>query len=252
MNDLSTTNGGGSLLEVPEISPSMRNCLARVKTIARYGTDDNPRDSAEFDAGEWIAPTWVSESLRDEAARLLPVYERAAFTVPDQTFQRWLNVLWLGLPKANGGAEKWEAIKLVYAAMLDDFPAACFNKRTMREARDRFRFFPGTNELAGFLTKYRTEAANAVYRLRVIAHTTTQRPNWTAAQEDRPKKTEQELRHVADLCATIRENLAHGPAKGSGKGPVAGQGAMKTAYKATGIKSKDVRESQPAEAEAEP
>lgn len=205
MNDLSTTNGGGSLLEVPEMSPSLRGCLARVKTIARYGTDDNPRDSAEFLAGEWIEPKWVSQWLADEAARLLPIYERAAMPVSDQTFQRWLNVLWLGLPKANGGAEKWDAVKVVYAALLDDFPAACFSKRTLQAARDRFKFFPGTNELAAFLGRYRNDADNAVYRLRVVSRTTTERPNWTEA----PKvgRTAEELRHVGDVCAGIRATL---------------------------------------------
>jgi hypothetical protein len=205
MNDLSTTNGG-TLIEVPEPSPSMRGCLARVKTVTRFGTDDNPRDDAEIAAGEWITPKWVSESLRDEAARLLPVYERAATAVSDQTFQRWLNVLWLGLPKANGGAERWDAIKVVYAALLDDFPAACFSKRTLRDARDRFKFFPSTNELAAFLTTYRNEVTNAVYRLRVISKTTTERENWTEAPV-RPKRTEQELRQVGDICAGIRTTL---------------------------------------------
>jgi hypothetical protein len=204
-----TTSTGGLLMEVPELSEPLRRCLARTETIARYSTDAAPGpDGAEFHAGNWIAPKWVSQSLADEAARLLPLYERALTPVPDQTFQRWLNVLWVGLPKAAGSSERWEAVKLVYAALLDDFPVACFTKRTLRAARDRFRFFPGTTDLASFLGPYRVEAENAVSRLRVVAHTTTRRPTF---EEAPPPKTEEDIRAVGEICDQIRAQLRNKP-----------------------------------------
>jgi hypothetical protein len=167
--------------------------------------DEDDKPEATITA-EWITPTWVSESLRDEAARLLPFYDRLSMTVSEQSMLRWLNVLWTALPKGRGMANDWDAVKVVYAAMLDDFPALCFSKRSMMAARDRFKWFPSTNELAEFLTPYRNEIHNAVYRLRVISKTTTERGTWTAAPE-RPPRTEAELRAVADICAAIRAGL---------------------------------------------
>lgn len=250
MNDVTRSGAGGSLVEVPEMSKPLRDCVDRSRTVSRFlgGEDDRPEAAV---TEEWVTPKWVSESLRDEAARLLPFYDNLSMTVSEQSMLRWLNVLWAALPKGRGMANDWDAVKVVYTAMLDDFPALCFSKRSMMAARDRFKWFPSTNELAAFLTPYRNEIHNAVFRLRVISKTTTERGNWTPEPE-RPKHTEQELRQVAEVCATIREHLAHGPAKGEPKGPVAGQKTMKTAYGKTGIKPKDVRESQPAEAEGAP
>jgi hypothetical protein len=223
MNEI--TRSGGSLVEVPEMSKPLRGCVDRCVTISRFmgGEDDRP-EAAVTD--EWVTPKWVSETLRDEAARLLPFYDNLSMTVSEQSMLRWLNVLWMALPKGRGMLTDWDAVKVVYTAMLDDFPALCFSKRSMMAARDRFKWFPSTNELADFLTPYRNEITNAVFRLRVISKTTTQRPNWTPAPEERPKRTEPELRQVGDIMAAIHKNLAHGPAKG---------------------KPKDVRETQPAE-----
>lgn len=213
MNDLTRTGPGGSLVEVPEMSQPLRGCVDRCRTVSRFLGDEDDKPEAAITA-EWITPKWVSESLRDEAARLLPFYDRLSMTVSEQTMLRWLNVLWAALPKGRGMANDWEAVKVVYTAMLDDFPALCFSKRSMMAARDRFKWFPSTNELAEFLTPYRTEINNAVFRLRVISKTTTERGNWAPAPE-RPKKTEAELRQVADIMETIHQNLGRGPAKGS-------------------------------------
>jgi hypothetical protein len=213
MNDLTRSGPGGSLVEVPEMSQPLRGCVDRCRTVSRFMGDEDDKPEATITA-EWITPKWVSESLRDEAARLLPFYDRLSMTVSEQSMLRWLNVLWMALPKGRGMATDWEAVKTVYTAMLDDFPALCFSKRSMIAARDRFKWFPSTNELAAFLTPYRTEINNAVFRLRVISKTTTERGNWTPAPE-RPKRTEAELRSVADICAGIRDNLKHGPAKGT-------------------------------------
>lgn len=196
------------------MSVPLRGCVDRCRNVSRFlgGEDERPEAAVQ---AEWIAPKWVSESLRDEAVRLLPFYDRLSMTVSEQSMLRWLNVLWSALPKGRGMVNDWDAVKVVYPAMLDDFPALCFSKRSMMAARDRFKWFPGTNELAEFLTPYRNEVANTVYRLRVISKTTTERGNWTPAPE-RPKRTEAELRSVADICAGIRQNLGHGPAKGQG------------------------------------
>lgn len=239
MNDVTRSGPGGSLVEVPEMSQPLRGCVDRCRTVSRFlgGEDDKPEAAI---TAEWIAPKWVSESLRDEAARLLPFYDNLSMTVSEQSMLRWLNVLWAALPKGRGMVNDWDAVKVVYPAMLDDFPALCFSKRTMMAARDRFKWFPSTNELAEFLAPYRTEISNAVYRLRVISKTATERGNRTPAPE-RPKRTEAELRQVADCMVTIHQNLGHGPAKGKHKGPVATQDVMEKACKTTGITPKDVR-----------
>jgi hypothetical protein len=207
MNDVTQSGtGSGSLIEVPAMSPVLRRCVDRCQKQSRFlGDEDSRLDSEVMDT--WIPPKWVSEALRDEAARLLPVYERWSQAVSEQTLQRWVNVLWVGLPKAKGTPETWEAVKIVYFAMLDDFPALCFSKRSMMAARDRFKFFPGTNELAAFLLPYRNDVTNTVYRLRVIAHTTTERGNFTAAPEERKGRTEQELQAVGDICKGIYAGL---------------------------------------------
>jgi hypothetical protein len=213
MNDVTRSGHGGSLVEVPEMSKPLRGCVDRCRTVSRFTGGEDDRPEADITA-EWITPTWVSEALRDEAARLLPFYDRLSMTVSEQSLLRWLNVLWAALPKGRGMVSDWEALKVVYPAMLDDFPALCFSKRSMMAARDRFKWFPSTNELAEFLKPYRTEIHNAVFRLRVISKTTTERGNWTPAPE-RPKKTPEELRQVADIMATIHQNLGYGPPKGS-------------------------------------
>lgn len=205
MNDVTRSGTGGSLVEVPEMSPSLRGCVDRTRNVSRFLGDEDSRQEAAVMA-TWIEPKWVSESLRDEAARLLPFYEGLATATSEQSLLRWLNVLWMALPKARGTPETWEAIKVVYAAMLDDFPALCFSKRSMRAARDRFKFFPSTNELSEFLTPYRTEIANAVYRLRVIAHTTTERGNWSEAPKT-SGRTPEDLRAVGEICQGIRATL---------------------------------------------
>lgn len=210
MNDLTTSSTEGTLIEVPPMSTPLHGCLHRVQTSARFGTDDTAAQDADLSVSTWIAPTWVSERLRAEAEALLPFYQRAAYPAPEQSFLRWLNVLWLGLPKSKGNAERWEAIKLVYAALLGDFPAGCFTKRTLQAARDRFKFFPGTNELAGFLAPYRNEITNNVYRLRVVSKTSTQRPQ-PGQEPERPKRTPEELQSLAAITAKIRANLTHGP-----------------------------------------
>lgn len=215
MNDVTRSGQGGSLVEVPEMSKPLRGCVDRCRTISRFLGDEDDKPEATITA-EWIAPKWVSESLRDEAARLLPFYDNLSITVSEQSMLRWLNVLWAALPKGRGMVSDWEALKIVYPAMLDDFPAVCFSKRTMMAARDRFKWFPSTNELAEFLTPYRTEINNAVYRLRVISKTTTERGNWTEAPPERKGRTEEELRSVAAIMETIHQNLGHGPAKGQG------------------------------------
>lgn len=207
MNDVTRAGPGGSLVEVPEMSRPLRGCVDRCRSATRFlgGEDDRPEAAV---TAEWITPKWVSEALRDEAARLLPFYERLSMAVSEQSMLRWLNVLWMALPKARGTVPDWEAVKVVYPAMLDDFPALCFSKRSMVAARDRFKWFPGTNELAAFLVPYRNEITNATYRLRVIAHTTTERPNWTEA----PKvgRTAEELRQVGEACDGIRATLDAG------------------------------------------
>lgn len=211
MNEVARSGAGGALHEVPEMSAPLRGCIDRCEKVSRFlgGEDDRPESSV--DAGRWIEPKWVSESLRDEAARLLPVYESFARAVSEQTMMRWLNVLWMALPKARGQVLDWDAVKVVYPAMLDDFPALCFSKRSMIAARDRFKWFPGTNELAEFLGPYRNEVTNAVYRLRVIAHTTTKRDNFSpAADAEKRGRSPEELRAVAEICAGIRGNLAGG------------------------------------------
>lgn len=215
MNDVTRSGPGGSLVEVPEMSKPLRGCVDRSRAVARFlgGEDDRPEAAV---TAEWVTPKWVSESLRDEAARLLPFYDNLSMTVSEQSMLRWLNVLWAALPKGRGMANDWDAVKVVYSAMLDDFPALCFSKRSMMAARDRFKWFPSTNELAEFLTPYRNEIHNAVFRLRVISKTTTERGNWTEAPAERKGRTEQELRQVADCMATIHQNLGHGPKKGSG------------------------------------
>jgi hypothetical protein len=213
MNDVTRTGSNGSLIEVAEMSAPLRGCVDRCRSVSRFLGGEDERQEAAVQA-EWIAPQWVSERLRDEAARLLPFYERLAGTVSEQSLMRWLNVLWMALPKARGTVPDWDAVRVVYWAMLDDFPALCFSKRSMNAARDRFKFFPSTHELAAFLTPYRNEVTNTVYRLRVIAHTTTERSR--PEEVKRPGRTPEELRMVEECMAQIHANLGHGPAKGTG------------------------------------
>lgn len=197
------------------MSQPLRGCVDRCRTVSRFLGSEDDKPEATI-AAEWITPKWVSEALRDEAARLLPFYDNLSMTVSERSMLRWLNVLWTALPKGKGMASDWDAVKVVYSAMLDDFPAICFSKRSMIAARDKFKWFPSTHELAAFLTPFRNEISNTVFRLRVISKTTTERGNWTPAPEERKGRTEAELRQVADICAGIRANLGHGPAKGQG------------------------------------
>lgn len=211
MNDVTKSGAGsGSLVEVPAMSDSLRGCVDRCRSVSRFTGGEDEKSEAAVTA-EWIEPKWVSEVLRDEAARLLPFYDRLSMSVSEQSMLRWLNVLWLALPKARGTVGDWAAISVVYAAMLDDFPALCFSKRSMIAARDRFKFFPGTNELAAFLTPYRNDVANAVYRLRVISKTKTERDNWSPAPAAKSGRSAEDLRAVGEICAGIRQTLAVGP-----------------------------------------
>jgi hypothetical protein len=204
MNELTRTGNGGSLVEVPTMSEPLHRCVSRTRVVARFlGAEDDRQESDFMPA--WIEPKWVSESLQDEAQQMLPFYERLAFTTGDQSLLRWLSMLWTALPKARDTATDWEAVKLAYAGMLSDFPAICFSKRTMRAARDKFRWFPSAHDLAEFLTPFRNEVTNTVFRLRVIAHTTTQRPK--PEEVKRPGRTPEELRAVAECMANIHANL---------------------------------------------
>jgi hypothetical protein len=200
MNELTRTGNGGSLVEVPTMSEPLHRCVSRTRAVARFlGAEDDRQESDFMPA--WIEPKWVSESLRDEAEQMLPFYERLAFTTGDQSLLRWLSMLWTALPKARDTATDWEAVKLAYVGMLSDFPAICFSKRTMRAARDKFRWFPSAHDLAEFLTPFRNEVTNTVFRLRVIAHTTTQRPK--PEEERREKPSEEEQRRVREIVGRI-------------------------------------------------
>jgi hypothetical protein len=208
MNELTRTGNGGSLVEVPTMSEPLRGCVSRTRAVVRFVGAEDDRQESDFTPA-WIEPTWVSERLQDEAQQLLPFYERLAFTTGDQSLLRWLSMLWTALPKARDTATDWEAVKLAYAGMLGDFPAICFSKRTMRAARDKFRWFPSAHDLAEFLTPFRNEVTNTVFRLRVIAHTTTQRPK--PEEPKRPGRTQEELQAVAECMANIRAALGGKP-----------------------------------------
>lgn len=208
MNELTRTGNGGSLVEVPTMSEPLHRCVSRTRVVARFVGAEDDRQESDF-MPTWIEPTWVSERLQDEAQQMLPFYERLAFTTGEQSLLRWLSMLWTALPKARDTATDWEAVKLAYAGMLGDFPAICFSKRTMRAARDKFRWFPSAHDLAEFLTPFRNEVSNTVFRLRVIAHTTTQRPR--PEEPKRPGRTPEELQAVAECMANIHANLGAKP-----------------------------------------
>jgi hypothetical protein len=208
MNDLTRTGTGGPLVEVPQMSEPLRGCVSRTRAVSRFMGAEDDRQESDF-MPTWIEPTWVSERLRDEAQQMLPFYERLAFTTGEQSLLRWLSMLWTALPKARDASTDWEAIKLAYTGMLGDFPAICFSKRTMRAARDRFRWFPSAHDLAEFLTPFRNEVTNTVYRLRVIAHTTPQRPK--PEELKRSGRTPEEQRRVDEIMATIHATLGGKP-----------------------------------------
>lgn len=208
MNGLTRTGTGGPLVEVPQMSEPLHRCVSRTRAVVRFVGAEDDRQESDF-MPAWIEPTWVSERLQDEAQQMLPFYERLAFTTGEQSLLRWLSMLWTALPKARDTATDWEAVKLAYAGMLGDFPAICFSKRTMRAARDKFRWFPSAHDLAEFLTPFRNEVTNTVFRLRVIAHTTTQRPK--PEEVKRPGRTPEELRAVEECMVKIHAALGAKP-----------------------------------------
>jgi hypothetical protein len=147
-----------------------------------------------------------------ECRRWLASYDQASGPAQDGVIRHWLVRLLPGL----AGDRTADDIRLSLASFafaLADKPSYCFDDRSLRRAMKHFkRFYPTAGELIEFMDRIEAEGREDARRVWAMVDIGVRRPkpgdpNWTAAP-DRPKRSPDELKAVADICAGIRAKLA--------------------------------------------
>jgi len=119
--------------------------------------------------GVWTPPVVVPPSMSAEARAALGTMEQTVLTTAGlETVRKWLVAL--GNVTASAATEDEARVKVTaMLGLLDDYPAGCFTKSTLRHAASSFTFFPSFAELSKLLDGEAGRLRTRADRLRVIA-----------------------------------------------------------------------------------
>lgn len=124
----------------------------------------------------WTPPSRVSPEVRREASNRAGILTAILNSKASPTLARvWL----LQLATVTAGAKPLSELQAQVDGMIGlmTYPAAVFTQETLREAAQRFKFFPGYAEIHGLLDPLQKQWETELKRCEQIAHPQTRSPN---------------------------------------------------------------------------
>jgi hypothetical protein len=178
-----STNGvasDGSTSDAEQLRKALADSLA-----PSYGSDDQPPvGGMQFRETAWQLPAVITEGMCAEAERMLGETQRMNEPAEKVGAVRWLASLGLTVAGAAIRAEDANAKAEALWMVLEDFPAGCFTKATLKRAVAKFLGFPSGQELVAFLKDEQRRIRTRDERLMAIVATGPRElPRWSKAKE---------------------------------------------------------------------
>lgn len=276
----------GALRRHAWLPASLKSAIS-TPMVPGYGRDDSDAGGGiNLVAGVWTPPERPSAEDLAAARLWMQVYDAERAVVSPEALRKWLVTFVGNLVVGSGTAESDldMRVKLLSAA-VDEREAKHFTKESLKLAWDRFKFVPTANELMKFFDELESDERTQAQRLMAVLDAGSKPPPPKAPAMDvdesirrhreRQDRERQELAAIVkqrfpqlsqwdrlpgetdlmfiDRIGEQRRKMQDGITRQMRRGaakpkPVPSPEAMKAAYDATGIKPKDVSESQPAEA----
>lgn len=111
---------------------------------------DAPPHGAELRAGRWELPVRITADMCAEAHRWLQQHRERSGFVQSGVLQQWLAIVISGSARRPGDDIDEAARLRALMFAVEEHPAYCFTKTTLRQAQRRFKFLPTPAELLEF------------------------------------------------------------------------------------------------------
>jgi|GEM_PF-4858839 len=187
------------------LSDAIRSPVVAVSGATPEGYDA-PVHGADLREGRWEPPATITADMVVEANRWRQQHSERSGWVQPGVLKQWLAILITGSAKrqADDVDEAARLSALMFA--IEEHPAYCFTKSTLREAQRRFKFLPTPAELLEFVDGIAAAERRTADRLWKIVETGVRTGAAVAGDTDAAmrlhrEKTDRERRELAAILA---------------------------------------------------
>lgn len=131
------------------LSAAIRSPVVAVSGATPEGFDA-PVHGADLREGRWEPPATITADMVVEANRWREQHDQRSGWVQQGVLKQWMAILITGSARRPGDDVDEAARLSALMFSVEEHPAYCFTKATLRDAQRRFKFLPTPAELLGF------------------------------------------------------------------------------------------------------